>query len=135
MRGLLRDMSAFYYCLYLGCEEEVDEYGGGTGIYRPLYSEPVKILANVSSVTGQAAIHTGRAVLEDFGILERYDRTIKTHDMACPIDEQTVLFLEKEPEYDADGNPLYDYVVKRVKKTPNVIAIAASKARTEEFAG
>ena len=46
--------------------------------------------------------------------------------MSCPISEDTVLFVDKEPEYDGE-KPLYDYVVKRVAKSLNSISIAISK--------
>lgn len=36
---------------------------------------------------------------------------IVTDDLSCPIDENTVLFIDKEPQYDEDGKPLYDYMV------------------------
>lgn len=47
--------------------------------------------------------------------------------MSCPIEETTVLFIDKKPEYDAEGNPLFDYVVKRVAKSLNVIAYAVKR--------
>ena len=46
--------------------------------------------------------------------------------MDCPIAEDTVLFVDKNPEY-KDGKPLYDYIVKRVAKSLNSISIAISK--------
>ena len=52
---------------------------------------------------------------------------IVTDDLSCPIDENTVLFIDKEPEYDDNGNPLYDYIVKRVAKSLNSISYAVSK--------
>ena len=50
--------------------------------------------------------------------------------MTCPIDENTVLFVDKEPEYDADGTPIYDYFVRRVAKSLNCISIAIAKVKT-----
>ena len=41
--------------------------------------------------------------------------------------ETTVLFVDKKPEYDDNGLPLYDYVVKRVSRSLNVIAIAIKR--------
>ena len=55
-----------------------------------------------------------------------YDKVIVTDDMDCPIAEDTVLFVDKNPEY-KDGKPLYDYIVKRVAKSLNSISIAISK--------
>lgn len=67
---------------------------------------------------------TGNAQSEVFGSLTGYDRVIVTDDMTCPIDEQTVLFIDKVPEAQ---NPVHDYVVKRVAKSLNSISIAISK--------
>ena len=35
--------------------------------------------------------------------------------------------MDKEPEYDEEGQPLYDYTIKRVAKSLNVIAFAICK--------
>ena len=87
--------------------------------------------------------------VEQFGNLDSYDKVIVTTEMDCPIDESTVLFVEKEPEYAevqsheiVEGNalyaddeiqvvtyprPKYDYIVKRVAKSLNSISIAIRK--------
>lgn len=41
-----------------------------------------------------------------FGNLESYDKVLITDDMSCPIDENTVLFIDKEPEVDSRGRPV-----------------------------
>lgn len=76
--------------------------------------------ANVSAATGYAQT-------EQFGTFIDYDKVIVTDDMACPINEHTVLFIDKDVEYDGDGKPLPDYIVRRVAKSLNSISIAASK--------
>ena len=60
---------------------------------------------------------------------ENYDKVIVTDDMDCPIDENSVLFVDREPETSLDGDLLYDYVVRRVSKSLNYISIAISKVR------
>ena len=45
---------------------------------------------------------------------------------AVPI-RANVLFVDKEPEYDAEGQPLYDYIVRRVARSLNVVAYAIRK--------
>ena len=87
---------------------------------RELYDPAVKLRANVSSATGTAQI-------EQFGNFAGYDKVIVTDDLTCPIDENSVLFVDKLPEYSEDGTPLYDYVVKRVAKSLNAIAYAIQK--------
>ena len=77
------------------------------------------MLANISPASGAAQV-------EQFGQFVSYDKVIVTDDMSCPISEDTVLFVDKEPEYGGE-KPLYDYVVKRVAKSLNSISIAISK--------
>lgn len=120
MRCLKRNMQKFWYCLYESSEDQYDEYGNL--LQEPLvtYAEPVRMLANISAASGQAQT-------EMFGGLDSYDKVIVTADMECPIDEHTVLFVDKEPENSLSGVPMYDYIVKRVAKSLNSISIAVRK--------
>lgn len=111
--------STFWYLLYDGNEPVCDEYGNEVGT-KTSYRAAVAMRANVSAAAGAAQV-------EQFGNLQSYDRVILTDDLSCPIDETTVLFVDKEPEYDADGRPLYDYIVKRVARSKNLISYAVSK--------
>lgn len=119
MRIMEKYKSPFWYCLYVREEPVKDEYGNETG-GRTLYREPTFMRANVSPATGAAQI-------EQFGNLPGYDKVILTDDTSCPINENTALFLDKEPEFDGEGNPLYDYRVKRVARSKNFIAYAVSR--------
>ena len=122
MKCMVRNKRPFYYLLYLDKEKITDESGNETGEERMLYSEPVFMQANVSAATGFAQT-------EQFGNFISYDKVIVTDDVDCPIDENSVLFLDKEPEYDLEsGDPLYDYTVRRVAKSLNSVSIAVSKA-------
>lgn len=120
MKLMERNKVPFWYCLFDRKEPILDEDGNDTGDQKVFYAEAVPIRANVSSATGTAQI-------EQFGNLDRYDKVIVTEDMSCPIDETTVLFVDKEPEYDAEGQPLYDYIVRRVARSLNVVAYAIRK--------
>lgn len=114
-----RYKSQFWYLLLSGTEPVYDEYGNEVGT-KPAYGEAVFMRANVSAAAGAAQI-------EQFGNLQSYDKVILTDDTSCPIDETTVLFIDKEPEYAEDGTPLYDYIVKRVAKSKNIISYTVSK--------
>ena len=137
-----RNDRLFHYCLYEGKLPIVDEYGNETSEYIVRYGSHVSMYANVSPASGYAQT-------EQFGNLDNYDKVIVTHDMDCPIDENSVLFIDKNPEY-ADAVtvdytpsetvlgedeaepvtvavPLYDYVVRRVAKSLNAISIAVRK--------
>ena len=92
MRSCKRNWRPFWYCLYDYSEDQYDEYGNLLPEPLKVYKEPVLMYANISAATGQAQT-------EQFGNLDTYDRVIATTDMSCPIDEHTVLFIEKEPDY------------------------------------
>lgn len=120
MTTLKRNEKPFHYCLYLGRTELYDENNNATGEYAITYADAVMMKANISQATGNTNA-------EQFGNSVDYDKSIVTCDMSCPIDENTVLFIDKEPEYDKDGIPLFDYIVKKVAKSLNSISIAVKK--------
>ena len=142
MRALNRNKRTFWYCLFQEKIPVVDEYGNETSEYIVRYGTPTEMTANISPATGYSQT-------EQFGNLDNYDKVIVTTDMDCPIDENSVLFIEKEVEYtDAEtvnytpsdtvlGDdevetvivqvPVYDYVVRRVAKSLNSISIAVRK--------
>lgn len=114
MRNLKRNNRSFTYELYLGKVAIVDSEGFETGESAPTYADPIEMSANVSPATGTAQI-------EAFGSLDSYDHVIITHDIDCPINEETVI------RYDGKR-----YVVRRVAKSLNSIAYAISEAETSE---
>jgi len=120
MRCLLRNKVPFFYSLYAGKEPLTDEYGNKTGEHRVIYSEPVKLAANISPAKGESQI-------EQFGNSLQYDKVVVLDDPGCPIDENTVLFIERKPVNDAEGNPLFDYIVKKVARSLNSVSIAISR--------
>lgn len=120
MKAMERNKVGFWYLLYDRKEPATDEDGNETGEETVIYRDAVPFRANVSAATGSSQV-------EQFGNLTGYDKVIVTDDLTCPIDENSVLFLDKEPEYDEDGKPLYDYMVKRVAKSLNSVSIAVTK--------
>ena len=94
MRDLKRNQTEFWYCLLIPNTQEaiVDEYGNETGELIPSYKKAISMRANISPATGQNQV-------EQFGNLDSYDKVIVTCDMKCPIDENSVLFIDKRPEY------------------------------------
>lgn len=121
MKLMKRNLKPVWYCLYSTKATQKDDDGYETGEDGVSYGEPVKLMCNVSPATGFAQTDV-------FGNLESYDKVLITDDMNCPIDENTVLFIDKEPQV-ADGKLLYDYTVKRVAKSLNSISIAVSKVK------
>lgn len=114
-----------------GSEAVYNDEGFDTGNKRPVYAAPVQMEANVSTSGGQTynTAAYGQKHVEPFGVDLKYSRTIATDDMSCPIDEYTVLFVDKDPEFDDNGLPLYDFFVKRVSKSLNSIQIAIERAK------
>ena len=120
MKVMERNKRTFWYCLYGHSEPVIDEDGNETSEEQIFYKPVQSLRANISAASGSSQV-------EQFGNLAGYDKVIVLDDTSCPIDENTVLFIDKEPEYGEDGNPLYDYRVKRVAKSLNSVSIAATK--------
>ena len=122
MRTLERNKTSFYYALYLGKEENVDADGNLTGTYTVLYSNPVECRGNISASSGSVQV-------EQFGNDLQYDKVIVLDDINVLIDENSVLWVDKEVEHDKYGNPVFDYVVKKVAKSLNSVSFAISKVK------
>ena len=120
MKCLERNKSDFFYLLYDKKEPVIDGNGRKTGEYRVVYKSPVKHRANISAAKGEAST-------EQFGSDLKYDKVIVTDDIDCPMDENSVLFGDKKPEFDSDGNPIFDYIVKKVARSLNFASYAISK--------
>ena len=141
MRCTLRNKQKFYCCQYTGKRAVVDADGHDTGEKIPIYGTAKEIWANISPATGMS-----RA--EQFGNLENYDKVIVTNDLSCPINENSVLFIDKVPSYTSViagyvstststvapeyvTVPVPDYTVSRVAKSLNSVSIAARKITVE----
>ena len=122
MRALARNKTSFYYALYLGKEENVDADGNLTGTYTVLYSNPVECKGNISASSGSVQV-------EQFGNDLQYDKVVVLDDVNVPIDENSVLWVDKEVEHDKYGNPVFDYVVKKVARSLNSVSFAISKVK------
>lgn len=142
MRTTHRNKRRCWFCQYTGLQPILDSNGKDTGEKILLYSGHKALWANISPATGASGA-------EQFGNLENYDKVIVTNDLSCPIDENSVLFIDKEPEYTQTLTmqlkpsetllgedvltpvyvdiPVPDYVVRRVAKSLNSVSIAVRK--------
>lgn len=118
MLTLDRNKQSVWYALYTGVTDVTDSDGYKTGEKTKTYATPVEIKVNVSASKGSA-------ITEGFGVNEDYDRTIVTHDMTCPIEETTRLWV------DVPVTSPHDYRVVRVAKSINSITIAISKVEVK----
>lgn len=115
MFSLNRNTYEVYYKLYLGITEIVDEYGNATGSFTPKYSELKSMRLSVSP-------NKGRSESEMFGTVEEYDRTMTTADMTCPIDEESILWLDGH-----DPSGPHNYIVQRRAPWKNSVAFAIKR--------
>lgn len=125
MRNLSINKKPMYRLNYLGKVEVVGKDGYKTGEFRVSYSEEKLFKANVSGAKGNA-------IVETIGINLDYDKVITMSValfMDLQIDENTVFFIDKKPEYGSNGAPLYDYSVKRICEALNEVVIAVKKVR------
>lgn len=135
MRGLKRNQKKLWYQLYQNNIPvyETDLEGNIfrdpvigepllTGETKIGYSDPVEFRANVSANRGESSS-------DPFGIDLSYDKTMVSCDMNLPIDELSVLFVDKKPVFDADGNltNTADYKVVKVAKSLNSVLYAIKK--------
>lgn len=115
MRALRRNKQLIYYALFDKKEPIRDENGRRTGEYQIKYKDYEPLYVNVSAGKGEAQT-------ELFGSNLNYDKVLSICDMKCPIDENTVLCIDTEPD-----SGTYDYIVKKVLKSLNCISIAISR--------
>lgn len=113
MKCLQRNKTTFYYAPYIRKER----LGNG---YRPIYGDAVELRANISPATGSTSV-------EQFGNNVEYDKVIVLDDTACPIDENSILFVDTTPTKNSNGDYVYDYIVKKVARSLNSVSIAISK--------
>ena len=125
MKCLVRNKQTLYYRLWEGMQETVDEDRNIVETNVPLYSDPVKIRANVSVAEGQRFVESTSTQM--FGLAIDYDKVIVLDDVNCPIEESTVLYIDKSPYADDGSLTAYDYRVTRISKSLNSVSIAVKK--------
>lgn len=113
MRCLKRNKRPFYFAPYL----RKKKYGH---TYRPIYGDAVSLMGNISASKGTAET-------EQFGINLDYDKVIVLDDPECPIKENSILFINIEPNRNGEGDYIYDYIVKKVAPSLNSVSIAIKR--------
>ena len=101
-----------WYALYEGKTQIEDAHGNKTGQWNTSYSAPVAVEMNISAAKGTSN-------LDQFGINESYSRTLVTDDIDCPLNTDSVLWIDADPDTDP-----YNYRVVRVAKSLNTIVYA-----------
>lgn len=126
MITLARNRRKFWYCLYSGKENLTKTIDGETYVT----GETKTIYEGAQQAYGNIAPASGESNTAMFGTDVTYDRVIQLSGTQSGIDENTVFFIDKEPEYDESGLPLFDYMAVRVQPIFNHTNIAVSKVRS-----
>ena len=109
MRDAKKNKIKIHYALR-NVDSDEDEWGNTKDV--TTYSLPKELKISVSANKGEASAQA-------FGTDLKYDREMTTHDMSCPIDEYSHLWL--------DGRPIeetHNYEVAAVSKSLNCIRYA-----------
>lgn len=111
MRDLIRNKRQIYYAPLIGTEVVYDEDGNETGETRPVYGDVVLLHCNVSAAVGEDAVNA-------FGSFTNYSRTISISDIACPMDEGSVVW------FGVSTSEPYNYIVTRKADSKNALLYA-----------
>ena len=112
MRDLKRNRQKIW-CSLLNVSAGVDEWGNTEDI--KTYGAPFPMDISISANKGEAS-------LQAFGTDLDYDREMSTHNMNCPIDEYSHLWVDGR-----DTSETHNYIVKAVSKSLNCIRYAIKK--------
>ena len=112
MRDLKRNRQVIWYSL-LNVHTDKDEWGNTEDV--KAYGLPIQMSVSISGNRGEAS-------LQGFGADLKYDREMTTHDLTCPIDEYSHLWLDgRSPSLP------HNYIVKAVSRTLNCIRFAIER--------
>jgi len=124
MRSLVRNKQNFYYALSTGKTEITDEYGNATGQYTITYSSPVLMKANISAAKDNIN-------QQFYGLISDYSKTIVTNDLSCPIQKDSILWVDKAPYttivvegVETQVLTTHNYIVVKIAKSINSLTIA-----------
>lgn len=109
MRDSKKNQSKIWYALR-NVQKSADEWGNTKDVTS--YSSPEEFKISVSANKGEASAQA-------FGADLKYDREMITHDMSCPIDEYSHLWLDGRETADT-----HNYEVAAVSKSLNCIRYA-----------
>lgn len=97
----------------------LDKHGLMTGERVPKYTTPTPIRVALSESIGLNNLTAqGVAELRAYGITTNYTHRMITEDMNCPINEESIVWHERDPGDDPYATP-YNFRIVRVSKTLN----------------
>ena len=112
-----------WYAHYESKVPLMDEYGNETGEFETKYSNPVRMLANLSPARGEYDV-------QQFGNLGQYDKVMLVSDSR--ITESDILWIDSLSNgyipVDPDGeHVMHDYIVTKIARSLNSVAIAVRR--------
>lgn len=122
MRSLIVNKKPFYALNYKGVVDVRDSEGNLTGEKTIEYTKAFKVKANLSGAKGSSQS-------EVFGTDIHYDKTFTLSNdefNKLKLTENSVFFIDKKVEYE-NGQPLYNYRVKKIADVINDVAIAIER--------
>lgn len=111
MRSLQRNWRDLYYAIPTGTQPVLDENGFDTLAVEITYSDPELLKVNVSANVGQDVVNT-------FGSLTEYSRTVTYCGQSCPLVEGCRVW------FGVDATENHNYVVVKVADSKNGYLIA-----------
>lgn len=122
MRTLNRNKQPLWYANYEDLVPQYNEDGFEIG-YGHGYTQPVKLMANISAAKGEAATR-------QFGEQDKYDKTIVIAG-GSPVSETSVMWIDnlvdgEIPEENGESIP-FDYIVRKVATSLNSTTLAVQK--------
>ena len=100
-------------------EPVLDEHGLMTGDFVQRYTTPVPLRAALSESIGLNNLSAqGIAELDPYGITTNYTHRMVVEDMNCPLDEESIVWHDRDPGDNPYDVP-YNFRVIRASKTLN----------------
>ena len=124
---MVRNKTSFKYLTYKDKSELKDSNNYSTGEYVITYNAPITYKASISA-------NKGEDYMSMFGVAQDYDKVITIDDPTLNIDENTMIFIDKEPIYDTETETLLnkDYIVSKISISLNVLVVLVKKVRADE---
>ena len=98
MRVLERNKQDLWYANRTSESYVTDTNGLKTGEKEQTYDTPVKIRVSMSMSSGANNLGSqGMVALDPYGLTTAYTHNAVTEDMNCPINEEAILWYEREP--------------------------------------
>jgi hypothetical protein len=120
MRDLARNLSLVRFKTYKGETEIINKQGFPSGNFAPVYSDIQTARLCVSA-------NKGTSETSQYGTLLDYDRVMTTSDVNCPINEDSVLWLDG-----ASTDEPWNYIVKRRSQSLNGVSYAVKKVTVSQ---